>query len=167
MNDVNNYRTLFLECQHVITKQEGFTAEKRVKLTEWVYKTSNRISYKMADEIVTAVLKTKDPVFFLALFAKESSFDPTTLSKTKARGLGQIMSVHVPKLIEKNIIRTTRDLFNIEENVRASEYVWDLKLRESKNNVTIALSKYLGASDKHYINKILENYFNLSQIIKE
>lgn len=134
----------------------------RNMLTKWVYNNSGQISTDTAEWIVAACMQTKRPLLMLALISAESDFIPSALSKKGAMGLTQVMfDVHKKMLIEQNIIKEKRDLFNIDANVRAGYYILEMYLKESNGNITKALEKYLGGRDGIYVLKILTCLANL------
>ena len=118
----------------------------------WVYKHSSKISKKTARIIVEETFQnSKYPLLLLAIFAKESSFNPTAVSKKNAFGLGQILVTkeQIKLLKENNIISEPRDLFDIETNIKASEFMLDQKLKSAKGDLHKALYLYVGGNKKY------------------
>lgn len=133
-------------------------------LIDWVYKHSTRISRKMSKEIVTYVSYTASPLFLLALIKTESSFDPTTLSRMGAMGLGQVMPEHEKTLIKAGILKEMRDIYNIPAGIKATDFIWRMKLRHARGNIERALQYYYGARDRIYISGILRDYYYLRNL---
>jgi hypothetical protein len=131
-------------------------------LSGWVYSNSSKISKETCKEIVTEVLKTRNPLLMLSIIEAESSFVQSSVSSKGAMGLVQINPVvHVNSLIKLGIIKEKRDLFNIKESILGGQYVLDDCLKSSGNNVPKALHMYLGGQDGRYFNQILSNLANL------
>jgi len=148
------------------------SVESQVKtmLVDWVFANSHlgnvpKCSRKMAKEIVDAVFKTDTPLLLLAIFKKESRFEPTAVSHMGAMGLGQVMPMHEKWLKREGIITELRDLFDIETNIKASELVWSRGFQRAKGNPVIALGMYYGARDKSYSEPILSSYRELTEIV--
>lgn len=141
-----------------ISRKAETDYHNKVFLTNWVYEKSSRISRLMVNQIVECTLKTKHPLLLLALMEVESSFDPTSVSRKGAMGLGQIMpNYHAEELKRVGIIKEARDLFNIPTGVKATEHIWGIKLLRAKGDTTEALVRYYGDRDKLYINQVLSN----------
>jgi len=135
----------------------------KVFLTDWVFKKSSRISRLMTNQIVTYTLQTKSPLLLLALMQVESSFDPTSISRKGALGLGQIMpKYHAEELKRVRIIKEARDLFDISTGVKAAEHIWGIKLLKAKGDIREALVRYYGARNRRYINRVLRNLRHLA-----
>ncbi|HUV84651.1 MAG TPA: lytic transglycosylase [Methanosarcinales archaeon] len=137
--------------------------QARPQLVEWVY-THSRISRKMAEEIVDNVKESSCPIFLLALMKTESNFNPTAVSSKGAMGLGQIMPLHKKALTEAGILNEMRDIFDISTSIKATEFVWQLKMAEAGGDINRALVLYLGGHDGGYENRILKDYFLLNYL---
>ena len=136
--------------------------DKAAILSRWVYNHSGKISKDTCKEIVTEVLKIKNPLLVLSIMEAESSFVQSSLSSKGAVGLMQINpAVHLNSLVKLGIIKEKRDLFNIKESILSGQYVLDDCLKSSGNNVPKALHVYLGGQDVNYFNQILSNLANL------
>jgi len=138
-------------------------------LTEWVYNHSSRISRKTARRIVEIVIKeTKYPLLILSLMERESNFNPLAISKSGAIGLGQILATpnQIKWLKENKIISEKRDLFDIETNIKATNFVFLYKLRKANGNLEKALFFYVGGKQKKYVRDILTNLGEIYILLK-
>jgi len=129
------------------------------RLTEYVYKHSYRISRDTAREIVQESMKTRCPILLLAIMQVESSFNPVAVSKAGARGLGQVMPVKVLK--QAHIVNDYRDLFNVETNIKAMNYIFKKKLAKAHGDYKRAIGYYFGRYNDKYVGKVLDAYFDL------
>ncbi len=87
-------------------------------LLGFIQRFNPRLDESTAREIAREVMTQSqargvDPFLVAALFARESSFNPFAVSKTNAKGLGQLKDFHYEKY-------QVSDPFNIVQNVRAS-----------------------------------------------
>jgi len=131
-------------------------------LVSWVYKNSSKISKETAEEVVKCSLKTNFPLMHLAIMKTESNFDPTSISSKGASGIGQQMPKDYEKpLIEAGILTEWRDIFNVSQGVKATEFAWNHKFKLAKGQVLEALKFYYGDNDKKYIEQILIDYHYL------
>ncbi len=143
------------------TKPQVIIEEPGIDLApvvDWVYNHSSKISKRTAKIIVEETFKkSKYPLLLLAIFARESSFNPTAVSKKGAFGLGQILvTKNQIKLLQENkIILDPRDLFDIETNIKASEFMLDQKLKVAKGDLRKALYLYVGGNKK-YVQDVLQ-----------
>lgn len=140
--------------------------QAKPQLVKWVYKHS-RISKKMAEEIVDNVKESSCPLFLLALMRTESNFNPTAVSSKGAMGLGQIMPMHKKALKEAGILEEMRDVFNIPTAVKATEFIWELKMSVAGGDINKALALYLGTHNTSYVNRILKDYFHLNYLCRK
>jgi len=147
-------------------KENDKIERAKPQLVEWVYKYS-QISRIMTEEIVNDVSKTSCPLFLLALMKTESNFNPTAVSSKGAMGLGQTMPIHEKALIEAGILKEMRDIFNISIAIKATEFIWGIKISQASGNINKALALYLGGSSKSYVNQILKDYFQLNYLCKK
>jgi len=129
------------------------------RLTGYVYKHSYRISKETAREIVQNAMKTRCPILLLAIMQVESSFNPAAVSRAGARGLGQVMPVKALK--QAHIVNDYRDLFNVETNIKAMDYIFKRKLAKANGNYKRAIGYYFGRYNDKYVNKVLDAYFEL------
>ncbi len=82
--------------------------------------------------------KNLDPALVLALIARESSFNPYAVSKSGARGLGQIMEFNFAVLGISNP-------YNIEENIKGTTAYLQTKLldfQDSPEQLRLGLAAY-------------------------
>ena len=138
-------------------------------LTEWVYSHSSRISRKTARRIVeTTIKETKYPLLILSLMERESNFNPLAISKSGAIGLGQILAspAQIKWLKENKIISEKRDLFDIETNIRATNFIFLYKLKKANGNLEKALMFYVGGNQRRYIKDILTNLGEIYILLK-
>ena len=131
-------------------------------LTQWIYSNSEKISRATAGEIARTAMQEKYKLLILAIACSESAFLPTALSPKGARGLMQVMpGIHGANLIKSGIIKESRDLYNIRENIRAGSMILKQCLDDSKGNVAQGLSRYVSGHDgfenSYYVKKIQEN----------
>lgn len=163
---LDKQKALYLE---LLDKQKVLAEEKLVKdkknyekLVEWVYKNSSKISKKTAEEIVTLTLETNFPLMNLAIMKTESSFDPTSISTKGASGIGQQMPKDYEEpLIEAGIISEWRDIFNIPQGVKATEFAWNDKFKLGKGHILESLKLYYGENNREYIDQILIDHHYL------
>jgi len=167
------FKTEEIDCNERMSQLQLELVENNVSISfvqyvvsDWVYKNSSHISKKMSQEIVVNVFKTNDPLFLLALIKTESTFDPTSISSKGASGLGQVMPEHKKRLIDAGILKEFKDIFDIQTGVKATEFMWDLHLKEQKGNVVKALTKYLGKKNDTYINQVLSDFDILRKMVK-
>lgn len=140
----------------------------RASLVDYVFKYSQRISRGQAHQIVDAAMKTQHPALILALIRHESAFNPTAVSSANAIGLGQIVPrYHAKRLISKGIIAEVRDLYEIDKNMQATDFILTEMRNKAKGNLTKTLISYYGAANPKYRAKIGESFFELQWLIKE
>jgi len=167
--EIENSKEQMSKYLELLDKQKALAEEKLVrdkknyeKLVEWVYKNSSKISRKTAEEIVSYTLATNFPLMHLAIMKIESSFDPSSISSKGASGIGQQMPKDYKELlIQAGIISEWRDIFNIPQGVKATEFAWNDKFQLGKGNVLESLKLYYGENDKDYINQVLIDYHYL------
>jgi len=147
-------------------QQENCRRELRSQLCEWIYKKYTRSSRETILKIIDESMETKHPFLILALFGAESEFNPTAKSSVGALGLGQIMPKYYADILKKEgIIKEIRDLYNVTENIKATEYALLYELERAEGNFALALSRYSGGASK-YFSKVAENYIYLTMIKK-
>lgn len=156
-----------LDRQKVLTEEKLVRDKKNYeKLVEWVYKNSSKISKKTAEEIVNHTLTTNFPLMHLAIMKTESNFDPTSISSKGASGIGQQMPKDYKKpLIEAGIISEWRDIFDIPQGVKATEFAWNDKFKKAKGDIIKGLIGYYGENDRKYIDPILKDYHYLVYLL--
>lgn len=136
-------------------------------LTKWAYDHSNRISLRTANEIVKEVMRTNKTHLILALITVESENTPSAISLKGAKGLGQIMfKHHGQSLIKAGIIKEERDLFDVIPNVRSTDFVLSMYLKQNRNDVPKTLANYLGEQDGRYLKEILVHNANLDILVQ-
>lgn len=140
--------------------------DKKSVMIEWVLNNSE-CNIKTANEIVEAVLETEHPILLLSIIKRESEFKPFAISSFHCIGLGQISPIHIKELKEEGIIKSKHDLTTIKGNIKSANYILNLKLRKSKNNVRRALLYYVGDLHRHdYVSSVLKNHSSLTNMIR-
>jgi len=128
-----------------------------VACVDWILKHSLKISKNTAVDIFETAMSIDHGLLLIALAKKESSFNPSAVSKKGAIGLNQIMpNIWAKELIKNKIIKEKRDLFNYKANLRASHYIL-LKYYKETGSWKKALKKYVGADSKSYVKDVLAN----------
>ncbi len=99
-----------------------------------------------------------DPMLVAALINRESSFDKNAVSKTGAKGLGQIKDFNFKSL-------DIKDPYNVKQNVRGTvKYLKELvgMWKDSKDSTRLALASYYQGPNetKRKKNKIPEHVTN-------
>ena len=156
-NDYKQERQAIAKEVKVMKTKEPIYNEDR--LTDYVYKHSYRISKETAREIVREAMKTRCPILLLAIMQVESSYNPAAVSKAGAKGLGQIMPDK--SLKQARIVNDYRDLFNVETNIKAMDYIFKRKLVKAKGDYRRAIGYYFGRYNDKYVNKVIDAYFEL------
>ena len=113
------------------------------KILNFIKSYNKRISDEVATEIANNIIKYStqynvDPKLITALIARESSFNPKSISSSGAMGLGQLM----PKTAKEVGVS---DPYNIEQNVRGTiQYLRKLMnmFENYPNRVDLALASY-------------------------
>lgn len=139
----------------------------RILLENFVYKNS-KMPMPVCKQIVTAVMQTERPELLLAVFKKESHYDPHQIGpKTRygyAYGLGQVIwSIHHQSLRAIGI-QSSRELFIIEKAVMASSFVLTTYLEREAGNIKKALGRYYGKNDPKYVDPIISTYLHLLEL---
>lgn len=147
--------------------KERVQKEKEIILAEWVYTVSARISQTMSEQIVKEAFKTPHPLFYLAIIKVESHFNPLSISSKGAIGLGQIMPVHVQELIAHDIIKTQRDLFDVDKNIQAMNFVFKKEYKKNKYNLRKTMADYLNQDRFKYYSDVMNIYFDLMKKCRE
>lgn len=82
----------------------------------------------------------------------ESGFNPAAVSGKNARGL---MQVHWPTW--KRYFSSPEQAHDLDRNLSVGTGILRLYMHQSKNNLRLALYKYLGAKDERYADKVIES----------
>lgn len=128
---------------------------------DWILKNSNKISRHTATDIYEKCMDTQTGLLMLAIAKRESNFNPAAISKAGAVGLNQIMaSVWTETLVEEGIITESRDLFDYDKNILASDYIITLYYNQT-GGWKKALRKYVGGHHNTYIKDVLSTYGEL------
>jgi hypothetical protein len=164
-----SYRGKYVQLEKERTQQKRAQEVKEVlyklKLTNWVFKNSERITQDTAKQIVEETFKVDHPVLVLAVINIESEFNPSAVSRTGAMGLGQIMYSHWgPELEKQGIIKNKKDLFGIKENIRATSYILKVLMEKSDGDIIKTLKLYLGEHQYRYNSKIFTSYVAVSAL---
>ena len=125
--------------------QQDFRSSRNTKkkLKSFIRTQNPSISKKDVDEIAFwideyATQEDIDPMLVAALIDRESSFKKKAVSKTGAKGLGQIKDFNFKSL---NI----KDPYNIKQNIRGTvKYLKELKdvWKESNDSTRLVLASY-------------------------
>lgn len=115
------------------------------------------ISAKMANDIAVNTLKVSDeekvPVGLLvAIMDKESSFNPTAVSHSGARGLMQVMPFWAKKF---NFVKNNTHLHDVYTGIKAGATVLRYALDESGGDIRKALAIYKGPKYTAYVNHVV------------
>lgn len=148
--------------------QPSFNQLYKYKLAQYI-KAHSVMPDKIALDISENVLSlSKRPELLLAIFQKESTFNYLdTGDRTKygyAAGLGQIMfSIHKDRLAKLGI-NSNRDLYDIQNNIKATDNIIAHYIKKNKGDIRRALGNYYGAHHPNYVNPIINNYLNILEI---
>lgn len=117
----------------------------------WINKTVPPIvATETARNIIIASDKYDLPVTaIVAVMERESHFNPTYISKAGARGLMQVMPVHLKELN----LKSRFDYHDIEKGINAGAYVLKKYLKKHNNNMKKALLQYVNY-DKQYVKDV-------------
>lgn len=130
-------------------------------VTPWINSQTGG-KYALSEEIARLVYKyCRFPEMTLAIFGKESQFNPRARSGAGAHGLGQIHFRSWRRQLRQFGIYKASDLYNIEKNILATNYVLNILYYENGGNWDRILAKYLGTRSRKYNNSV---YKNLRQI---
>ena len=138
----------------------------KARLTEWVFAHSERISRKTARQIVELAMDTDKGLLILSILQPESNYVPSSASPKGAVGLGQIHYKSHAKLLNDSLgITDIRELFDIESNIKATNLILTNMLTENRYDINKTLRAYLGGQDGIYVNRICQNYVELSLLL--
>jgi len=111
----------------------------------------------LLETISDEVVKYDDPYLLLAIIYNESfpKFDPLSYSKIGAVGLMQINpDVWADELIRQGIIRNRYELWRIDKNIQAGNYIIKHYLSLYRGNLKKALTAYMGG-DRSYAFRVI------------
>lgn len=160
--------------KEVIYKQKEYHATNKIDknlLAQWIYKNSFRCSMRQAREYADIIVKQRYPLLIAAIIKRESSFDSTALNKvgnTPVIGLMQIYCSkdHVEQLKKAGIIKSVRDLFDPETNIKAGVYILNDIININNGNLVKSLKMYCGGS-RGYVNDILQTLGQLTLEVRQ
>lgn len=111
-------------------------------------------------------LLSKRPLLLLAFFQKESSFNPFATGKIGEAGLGQIRpKLHFKDLHDHVNLPLKRDLYDMEWNIKCTEYLITKWLAESGGDVFKLANRYNGGGNgMKYAKPLITFYFKLKDI---
>lgn len=133
-----------------------YIEQKKPKLSK-----KKELYKKIAKNIVA---NSKFPLITTSIIFLESSYNKQAVNKhSGALGLGQIHPIHVTELKEAGIIDCFNDLKNVEQNIKAIEFVLQQKLEITDGNMNEALKLYSGNAC-NYNKKIWTEVEKLKQI---
>jgi len=149
----NNYNGFYIK-----------TADKN-KIFSWCLKKSkNSVTPSELHKIINEAFKYDNPLLIISIIEFESNFDLHAVSKKHADGLMQIMwTVWKDELITQFNIKTERELFEIDNNIRAGHYIFS-KYYKQTGSVKKALNRYVGG-DPTYPVRVLANYNKLKSLL--
>ena len=104
-------------------------------------------------------------LFFMALCGVESHFKMTSKSSVGAIGISQVMySVHNQYIKELGINK--ENFFNSpKHNILAGYMIWKSYWKSSDKNYRVSCYKYLGVQSDKYYHKVIDNYFQLMNLM--
>jgi len=88
----------------------------------------------------------------MGIIRVESAFNPAAVSDKNARGL---MQVHWPTW--KQYFSSPEQVHDLTRNLSVGSGILRLYMRQSNNNLRLALYKYLGAKDERYADKVIQS----------
>ena len=145
-----------LEPYRPVAKQESYEPSKDSKksLFSFIKKSNPKLDDSEAKDIAYwideyATKEDVDPKLIAALIGRESSFQKKAVSKTGAKGLGQIKDFNFKSL-------EISDPFDIKQNVRGTvKYLKELKTmwKDSNEQNKMALASYYQGQNKTKENK--------------
>jgi len=128
------------------------TSEEKAGVYAWMVAKSE-MPENVLHNIYKITMQYDNADLILAIIKAESNFNPFVKSHKNAMGLmGIVPKWWLDELIKNKIIKNKRDLYDIEKNIKAGNYVLS-KYFESCKDINIVLSKYSGNS-KHYPQKV-------------
>lgn len=138
-------------------------------LIQYVLKEGGKnVTENEAESILISIFEhCQDPYLMLSIITKESHFDAIAVSNKNAFGLTQVRwSVWKKKLKEDLGLKKESDLFDIENSIRAGEYVLRFYNEMENGNDYLALYRYAGKS-KAYADDIFKIYEDLKIFLKD
>lgn len=112
------------------------------------------VEYHTEEKINKECDKYNQAKLLKAIIKVESNYDPKAVSKKGCLGLMQVNpKVWTKELIEIGIINSKRDLFKVEKNIEAGDYI--LTKYRKKSSLQKALTNYSGG-DKRYYKKVMK-----------
>lgn len=121
-------------------------------LTTGYLPNDHKLPFKV--RVIHAAHKYPNPKEILSIIMVESSFRQYAISKKGAKGLMQIHPIWIDKLKDEKIIKDEEEIFDINKNIKAGNYI--LSYYKSKTKTfKKALLKYNGGG-KNYPNKIIK-----------
>lgn len=137
-----------------------------IKLTSWIYNNSSKISKEQAYKLAKEINKYDMPLLLTAVIKHESiRFDPTATSSKGAIGYCQVMFEAHKVMLNKIGVQERRDLYNMEDNIKAGHLILSDCLTQHKGDLPKALETYVrgytSGKDGAYVKEILTNLGNL------
>lgn len=143
---------------NAVDKPVSKKVKNPIALSRFIQRFNPHVGHEQAQQIALAIfeeaqLRGMDPYLVAALFARESSFNQYAVSRTNAKGLGQLKDFHYEKYQVSNP-------FDVAQNVRASvalladlKSAWrgELSWENNFNREELMLSSYfigLGATKR-------------------
>lgn len=123
-----------------------------------------------AKKIVDLTFEYADrPLLLLALFNKESNFNPFATGTIGEAGLGQIRpKMHYKDLQEGINLPLKRSLYNIEWNIKATSWLINKWMKETDGDIFALFDKYNGGKNGlKYTKPLLKYYFKIKEAYDE
>ena len=154
-NSQQEYQTIY---KYIRTKYKNISQQDAQKISKYLVK------YGKENNV--------DPKFAAAVIARESAFNKKAVSKTGAKGLGQIkdfnfksLNIEDPYDIQQNVSGTVGYLKHLMGRWRGHSQAASLTLASYYEGPNAIKSKggRLEGNTKHYVNDILKKYEDLKQ----
>lgn len=136
-------------------------------IEKWVYTHSKLISNRTVKSVVKQALSYKHGYLMIAMMEHESQgFNPVAVSSANCVGLGQINYGAHKEALGKIGIKEARDLFDVDTNLRAMDFLLTDFFKRSGGNIDQVMALYLGKKSEWYMLKIYRNYVELMEASK-
>lgn len=150
-----------LKLEKVKEKTEKLKQKRFTELLELTKKLQPKIDTFYAKKIVSTVLKYSKEYnipskLIICIIARESSFDPFSVSSANCVGLMQINPRAHKDLIKKHNLKHN-ELFHIENNIMLGCVIFS-KYYNRYNNIHETLTRYVGGQHDNYVMDILSWY---------
>lgn len=127
---------------------KAYAVKEQQGVINWMLANSD-LPESTLHEVYKLSMTTEYPDLVLAIIKTESNFNPYAKSSQKAIGLmGIIPKWWSEDLKKAGIIKSTRDLYDMQTNIKAGVFVL-YKYFEIHKDINIALTKYSGGAKKY------------------